>query len=63
MTGNNEKVTTICYGQREEWKNRETAMKFFLQGMLECDGSEKERYETILAKLMMGQKECSDDLD
>ena len=54
-------VTPICYGQRQEWKNRDEAMKFFMQGVLECDGSERERYETILTKLMLGMRECSDE--
>ena len=54
-------VITICYGQKQEWKSRNEAMLFFLQGILECDGSEKERYETILTKLMLGSKECSDE--
>ena len=59
----NDKVTVICYGQEEEWKSRNEAMKYYLQGMLECDGSERERYTTILAKLMEGRTVCSDEDD
>ena len=51
-----DKVVTICYG-----KHRDEAMKFFMQGILESDGSERERYEIILTRLMLGMKECSDE--
>ena len=56
-----DKVVTICYGERKEWKHRDEAMKFFMQGILESDGSERERYEIILTRLMLGLKECSDE--
>ena len=55
------RVTTICYGQKKEWKDRWEAIDFFSEGAAACDGSEKERYTTILLKLLSGETECSDD--
>jgi len=56
-------VTTICYRQEKVWENRWDAIDFFTQGVLECDGAEKERYETILMKLLAGMDTCSDGID
>lgn len=55
-------VTTICYGQAKEWENRWDAIEFFKEGALACDGAEKERYETILMKLLAGMDTCSDSI-
>ena len=57
-----DKVTTICYGQKKEWADRWDAVDFFKEGVLACDGSERERYEIILLKLLAGERECSDEL-
>ena len=56
-----DRLTTICYGQKKEWKDRWEAIDFFSEGAAACDGSEKERYTTILLKLLSGETECSDD--
>lgn len=56
-------VTTICYGQSQEWENRWDAVDFFRDGAYACDGSERDRYETILMKLLAGETVCSDRLD
>ena len=53
-------VTTICYGQKQEWDDRWKAVDFFKEGVMACDGSEKERYTNILLKLLAGETECSD---
>ena len=55
------KVTTICYRQKREWDSREEAENFFLEGVMCCEGSERDRYATILSKLMSGRKVCSDE--
>ena len=55
-----DKVTTICYGERREWPDRWTAVDFFMEGAEACDGSERDRYTTILLKLLAGETECSD---
>ena len=57
-----DKVTTICYGAAKEWDDRWDAIDFFTEGVMACDGSEKERYTNILLKLMAGEEVCSDDV-
>lgn len=54
-------VTTICYGQSREWDDRWSAIDFFTEGIMACDGSEKERYTNIVLKLMAGEAICSDE--
>ena len=54
-------VITICYGQEKQWDNRWDAIDFFTEGTMACDGSERERYTTILLKLMSGETVCSDE--
>ena len=54
-------VKTICYNKEQEWDSREEAMKFFLDAMMESDGSERERYAIIFAKLKLGMEVCDDD--
>ena len=53
-------VTTICYGQEQEWDDRWKAIDFFREGVMACDGAEKEHYTNILMKLLAGETECSD---
>ena len=55
----NDRVLTICYGDRQSWSRWE-AIDFFGQGAAECDGAEKARYTTILLKLIAGEVVCSD---
>ena len=57
-----DKVKTICYGQEQEWENRWDAIDFFAEGAAACDGSEADRYTTILLKLMAGETVCSDSI-
>ena len=54
-------VTTVCYGEKKEWKSREEAMSFFLEGMTTCDGSEQERYTSIYIQLVGGSTYCTDE--
>lgn len=56
-----DRVTTICYGQRKEWDDRWEAVEFFKEGVMACDGAEKERYTNILLKLLAGETECPDN--
>ena len=37
-------IITVCYGTQKTWESREEAMSFFLEAMMSCDGSEKDRY-------------------
>ena len=55
-----DRVTTICYGQKKEWDDRWEAVDFFKEGTMACDGSEKDRYTTILLKLLAGETTCYD---
>ena len=56
-------VKTICYGKEDIWDSKEDAMKFFLLGLAGSEGSEQNRYATILAKLEIGMDVCSDEED
>lgn len=56
-------VKTICYGKTEIWDSKEEALDFFMKGVMSSEGSEQNRYSTILAKLMMDMKECSDEIE
>ena len=54
-------VKTICYNKEQVWDSREEAMQFFLDAMMGSDGSERERYAIIFAKLKLGMEVCDDD--
>ena len=54
-------VTTICYGERQEWKSREEAKAYFLEGMMASEGSEQNRYTTIYGQLCEGLAVCADE--
>ena len=56
-------VVTICYGKREEWPTRKQAEMEFLEAVMGTEGSERERYMTVYARLKIGCKVCSDDED
>ena len=53
-------VVVTCYGTQKVWE-RKDAIAFFLQGMRECDGAERERYTDIYIQLIDGAKESSDE--
>lgn len=54
-----QQVTVTCYGQKETM-NREEAIDKYYEGMIVCDGSEAERYQSIYCQLMDGETEVSD---
>ena len=54
-------VTTICCGEKKMWDSRKEAADYFLQAIAGSEGAECERYTTIYAKLVSGEKICSDD--
>ena len=62
-TGVPDAVITICYREKKRWSNRWDAVDFFMEGACGFDGSERERYETILLKLLVGESVCSDGID
>ena len=55
------KVTTVCYGKREVWSDREEAKEYFLEMMISTDGEEHERAECVFIQIMNGLDECSDE--
>ena len=55
------KITTVCYGKKDEWNSRKEAEAFFLEDMMGSDGSERDRYTNIYIKLQMGMDFCTDD--
>lgn len=58
-----QKVTTVCYGQKQVWDSREEAKAFFLEAMMNSDGSEHDRYSGIYIQLMNGLNYCTDEED
>ena len=53
-------VKITCYGVTKVGKNRQDAIKEFLEGMLCCEGAERDRYTNIYLQLTSGCKECVD---
>lgn len=57
----NESVKIICYRRLETMKRKDAIDKYF-EAMMECEGSEAERYKNIYCQLMLGEKTASDEL-
>lgn len=57
------KVTTVCKGKKQEWVNREEAMQFFLEAMMNSDGTDHDRYSGIYIQLQNGLDLCTDEED
>ena len=55
-----DEVTIICYRQEEKMTRREGLEKYF-EGMMYCEGCERERYTNIFQQLMMGAMVCCDE--
>lgn len=53
-------VKTICYGKKRIWDKKEDAIAFFVDCMLNSEGSERERYCNILSSLKANLKVCKD---
>lgn len=53
-------VKTICYGNERLWDKKEEAIEFFIDCMLNSEGSEKERYCNVLSSLKANLKVCKD---
>lgn len=49
----NDDVTILCYGQLRQMK-RGDAINFFTEGILASDGSERDRYCSIVTGLKQG---------
>ena len=59
----NRKVTTVCYGKKQEWDDREEAQAYFLEAMMNSDGAEHDRYSGIFIQLQNGLSYCTDEDD
>lgn len=55
-----EQVSVTCYNKTET-TTRQKALNKYYEGMRCCEGSERERYETIFFQLMDGEMEASDE--
>ena len=56
-------VTTVCYWEERVWDSRTEAKDYFLEGIFASEGSERERYAFIYAKLILGYDYCTDEAD
>ena len=54
-------IVTKCYGKEKQWATKEEAIKFFIECALCSEGSERDRYMTILKKLDNGLDYASDE--
>lgn len=52
-------VVVTCYGESESM-DRQDAINFYFERMSCSDGSERERYATIVAQLLNGATEAID---
>lgn len=57
------KVTTVCCGQKKVWNDREEAMAFYLEAMMNSDGAEHDRYSGIYLQIQNGLNYCTDEDD
>lgn len=57
----NREVTTVCYGEKRVWADREEAQAFFLEAMMASDGAEHDRYAGIYIQLQNGLSFCTDE--
>ena len=53
-------VEITCYGKTETME-RQAAIDLYREGVIACEGSERERYTNILMELELGYKKCSDE--
>ncbi len=56
-------VTTKCCGKVQKWDDREQAKHYFLEAMMNSEGSEHERYTSIYIQLENGLPYCVDEED
>ena len=57
----NDSVTVICYGKKQVWDSRQNAVEFYLEGMMCCEGAERDRYTNIYLDLISGKSVCTDE--
>ena len=57
----NHMVKTKYYGQIKIWHDREEAKDFFLEAMMNTEGTERDRYTAIYTQLINGLRFCTDE--
>lgn len=60
MTKKTDAVKVRVYGKWKKFKSREEAMNFFMEGMIACDGAERDRYLSIYFQLRDGATVATD---
>ena len=58
---NNDSIIVICYGKKQIWDSRKNAVEFYLEGMMYCEGAERDRYTNIYLDLISGKSVCTDE--
>lgn len=53
-------VKVRVYGKWKTFKSHEEAMNFFMEGMIACDGAERDRYTGIYFQLKAGATVVTD---
>lgn len=56
-----EPIRITCYRRTEEWLDRNNAMSFYYEGVMMCDGCERDRYTDIFMQLGAGCMDCTDE--
>lgn len=54
-------IKTNCYGRIDEWKDRGQAVRHFMECASASEGSERERYTTIILQLLEGAVYATDE--
>lgn len=54
-------ITVKCYRTEEKYTSRKDAIKEYQEAVLMSEGSERDRYISILAQLCVGRNYCSDE--
>ena len=60
LTGTRKPVTVTCYDDTEKWPSAEDAIRFYQEAANCSDGCERDRYLTIVSKLLDGQTVVDD---
>lgn len=58
---NDKPVDVLCYGTIQRFETRTEAIEFYLDGMLACEGAEKERYTQVYCELKYTDKPLVSD--
>ena len=54
-------LITKTYGFERSWRSKAEAIAFFAEGVRECEGNERRRYERILERILNGETYCTDE--